>query len=89
LSYHDIDVWASESIPPELFESFSEWIDAIEKNFAHHGHYFPNAMVDTLREVWEDKYGYEINESEYRHEKSIATGKTYGYEEQFLKQRLA
>lgn len=89
MSYHDIDDWAEENIPPEMYDSFDEWITEIERNFGRHGHYFPPSMVKELADLWEDKFDIDIPQSEIDKEESIATEKTLGFEEQYLRRRLA
>lgn len=59
MSYHDIDDWADENIPMDLFDSFEDWINEIESSFANHGHFFPDGMRDTLRQHWIAEFGEE------------------------------
>lgn len=65
MSYHDIDDWADENIPMDLFDSWEDYITEIEADFARHGHHFPDGMRDTLREHWFNEHGQETPEPSY------------------------
>lgn len=59
MSYNDIDDWADENIPMDLYNTFDEWINDIEANFAQHGHHFPDGMRENLRQHWLAEMGEE------------------------------